>query len=228
MKRIRIAAFGAGWVTTHRHIPVIRGHGGYEIVALVDRNYERARAEADRLGVPHARQGSSFDDIRDLGIEAVSCGTAPFHHFGVVSSALESGVHALTEKPFTMTVAEGERLVGLTASNRVQLAIVHNFQFARSVRQADAWIRQGRLGRMRAIWAVQLSNPRRRLPTWYDELPLGLFFDESPHLLYLVRHFGGDELELDRVSVVESTMERRGRRPRSPRSTTRPSPSRSA
>jgi scyllo-inositol 2-dehydrogenase (NADP+) len=205
MTQIRTAAFGAGWVTTHRHVPAMRAHGGYDVAVLVDRSYDRARAAADRLGVPHARGGSALEHVADLDIEAVTCGTAPFQHFEVVSSALRGGAHALTEKPFTMTIKEGEALVELSSSSRAQLVVMHNFQFARSVRQADAWIRRGRLGRMRAVWAVQLSNPRRRLPEWYDELPLGLFFDESPHLLYLVRHFVGDEIELDGVSVVDST-----------------------
>ena len=205
MTRIRTAAFGAGWVTTHRHVPAMLAHGGYDVAVLVDRRYDRARAAADRLGIPHARRGSALEDVADLDIEAVTCGTAPFQHFEVVGSALRDGVHALTEKPFTMTIEEGEALVELSSSHRAQLVVMHNFQFARSVRQADAWIRRGRLGRLRAIWAVQLSNPRRRLPEWYEELPLGLFFDESPHLLYLVRHFVGDEIQLDRVSVVDST-----------------------
>jgi predicted dehydrogenase len=67
------------------------------------------------------------------------------------------------------------------------LAIVHNFQFARSFLRLQADIAAGRLGAIRNIWALQLSNPARRLPAWYGELPGGLFFDESPHLLYLVR-----------------------------------------
>jgi hypothetical protein len=34
---------------------------------------------------------------------------------------------------------------------------------------------------------VVLGNPRRRLPDWYEGLPLGLYYDESPHLYYLLR-----------------------------------------
>jgi predicted dehydrogenase len=36
-------------------------------------------------------------------------------------------------------------------------------------------------------------------------LPLGLFYDESPHLLYLLRHFLGDDRELLHTTVVPST-----------------------
>ena len=33
--------------------------------------------------------------------------------------------------------------------------------------------------------------PARRLPAWYDELPHGLFYDESPNLIALARLFAG-------------------------------------
>jgi predicted dehydrogenase len=52
-------------------------------------------------------------------------------------------------------------------------------------------IRSGRLGSLRAVNAVQFGNPKRRLPKWYEQLPLGLFYDESPHLLYLLRLVAG-------------------------------------
>jgi len=40
--------------------------------------------------------------------------------------------------------------------------------------------------------AFQLSNLKRRLPDWYNNLPGGLFYDESPHILYLMNHFMPD------------------------------------
>src|SRR2546421_243221 len=59
------------------------------------------------------------------------------------------------------------------------------------------------LGKITGIDAVQLGNPRRRLPEWYEELPLGLFYDESPHLLYLMQSIAGP-LRLARAIAVPS------------------------
>jgi predicted dehydrogenase len=198
---IRVAAFGAGWVTTERHIPAMRAHGGFDVVALVDRNPERARAEAERLEVPHAVVAESVDDPSLPEVDAVTCGTAPFAHYAIVRSALEAGKPVITEKPFVMTVNEGEDLVELAGERSIPLAVVHNFQFASSTQKVRRWIADGRLGRLRGVWAFQLSNPARRLPTWFDDLPLGLFYDESPHLLYLVRALAGSD-ELERVNAV--------------------------
>ena len=111
----------------------------------------------------------------------------------------------LTEKPFTMTVEEGEELVALAREQGRVLAVVHNFQFARSVLRLRRWMEQGRIGQLRAVWAIQLSNPARRLPTWFDELPFGLFYDESPHLIYMTRALAGGDLEPVSVTVHPST-----------------------
>lgn len=202
---IRVAAFGAGWVTTHRHVPAMRRHGGFEVVAIVDRHGDRAREAAARLGLPRGVQAESVDEL-EFEVDAVTCGTAPFAHHAIVRGALEAGKHVITEKPFTMTLEEGEELAALARERERTLAVVHNFQFARAAAQVRDWMAAGKVGELRAIWAVQLSNPRRRLPDWFDELPLGLFYDESPHLIYLARAFAGAELEAVSATVHPSTL----------------------
>ena len=201
-----MASFGAGWVTTHRHIPTMRRHGGFEVAAIVDRRPERAQEAAARLDIPRHAAAEEVGqlDFADQ-IDAITCGTAPFAHHRVIRSALELGKHVLTEKPFTMTVEEGEELVALARERGCTLAVVHNFQFARSVLRLRRWMEQGRIGRMRAVWAIQLSNPARRLPTWFDELPFGLFYDESPHLIYMTRALAGADLDPVSVTVHPST-----------------------
>ncbi|MFD2578014.1 hypothetical protein ACFSTD_04000 [Novosphingobium colocasiae] len=85
-----------------------------------------------------------------------------------------------------MSPVEGEAMVHAAAAAQRTLAVVHNFQFARSMKRLHADLASGRIGALRSIRAVQVGNPGRRLPTWYEDLPLGLFYDESPHLLYLL------------------------------------------
>lgn len=200
-----MAAFGAGWVTTHRHLAAMRRHGGFTIEVVADRRAERAREAARRFGIPRAVQAERVDEL-GAQVDAVTCGTAPFAHYRVVDSALEHGLPVLTEKPFTMTVAEGESLVAKARERQLPLCVVHNFQFARSVGELREWMADGRLGSVKAVRALQLSNPRRRLPEWFDELPLGLFYDESPHLIYLVRAVAGQALEPLDATVHPSTI----------------------
>jgi predicted dehydrogenase len=184
----------------------MRRHGGFDVAAIVDRRPERAREAAERLNIATHAAAESVEELDFADrIQAITCGTAPFAHYTVIKSALESGKHVITEKPFTMTLAEGEELVSLARERGLVLAVVHNFQFARSVLRLRHWIARGRIGRVRAVWAIQLSNPARRLPTWFDELPFGLFYDESPHLIYMARALAGGDLEPVSVTVHPST-----------------------
>lgn len=185
----RIVAVGCGWATTHRHLPSIRRTPGLVLAGVVDRDLPRAAAAGRAFGVPAAGSLAA----PGLGeFEAVSVGTSPLSHAAAVSEALALGKHVIVEKPFAMDVAQADALLAQAdAAGRI-LAVVHNFQFAASVRAARAAVLSGRHGALRGVLGLQLSNPRRRLPPWYPTLPGGLFYDEAPHLFYLVRSFLGE------------------------------------
>jgi len=186
---IRIVSVGCGWVTLHRHIPAIRANRAYELVGVVDRDGDKARRAARDLRVAHA---AALDDPALGEFDAVSIGTAPTAHHSLAMSALSLGKHVIVEKPFAMTVPEADEMVAKAKERGLVLAVVHNFQFARSVAAARRAVTEQRYGPLRGVVGLQLSNDRRRLPVWYRTLPGGLFYDEGPHLLYLVRAFLGD------------------------------------
>jgi predicted dehydrogenase len=117
---------------------------------------------------------------------------------------LLAGKDVLLEKPMALEVDAATELADLAASRGRVLAVVHNFQFARSTLRLRRLLDAGSLGEVRALWGAQLSNPERRLPEWYDSLPLGLFYDESPHFFYLVRSLLGAQPELDVAHHVPS------------------------
>lgn len=201
MKPIRIGVVGLGWVGTHRHIPAIRKNKHFQLIGVADRKADSARQWADRLGVAEST-ADSIDGISWLDqVDAVDIATAPMAHYSLIREALLRGKHVITEKPFTMTLNEGEEIVALAAERQRRLCIVHNFQFASSVLRLQRDIASGRIGKIRSIVAFQWGNPERRLPSWYGDLPGGLFYDESPHLLYLVRKLAPGPL---RISTVDS------------------------
>lgn len=207
---LRTAAIGLGWVSLHRHLPAMLRDPAFDVVGVIDRRPGHAQAVARRLGVARHHAGERLAEVPWLGeIDAVAIATAPQAHAGLIREALLAGKHVLTEKPFVMAPAEGEALVALAREQRRVLAIVHNFQFARSTRQLIARMQAGGYGALRFIHARQLGNPLRRLPAWYDELPLGLFYDESPHLLYLLRALAPAPLRLLRAAVHPSTTGKR-------------------
>jgi predicted dehydrogenase len=202
--RIRIAVVGCGWVAQSRHLPVLRQSDRFDVVGVIDRKQGRAQDIASKRGLPRYAQATSLSEVSWIGeVDAIAVATAPMAHYPLIKEALGLGKHVLTEKPFVMNVEDGENLVRITELVNRRLAIVHNFQFARSTKRLLGEIGSGALGEVRGIDAVQFGNPRRRLPEWYEELPLGLFYDESPHLLYLMRAVAGP-LRLSRAVRIKS------------------------
>jgi predicted dehydrogenase len=135
-------------------------------------------------------------------VDALVIATSPAAHFPLAKRALDLGKHILVEKPFTMNPLEAAELLDLSAKVGRVCAVSHNFLFSHSMRRLEQLIQNGDLGQITGIEGVQMSNPQRRLPVWYNNLPLGLFYDESPHLLYLARHFAGGKPRLAAVQMI--------------------------
>jgi predicted dehydrogenase len=190
---IRVGIIGTGWVAADRHFPSFRADPRARVTAVFDRDPSRAAAFARPRKIP-----SHFDDVDRFlgsGIDAVAICTPPQAHARAIEAALAAGKHVLVEKPMTLDHSEGMRLAGLARDRRLLLCPAHNFLFARSTARVESWFRDGSAGTVRFAMGLQSSSWRRRLPNWFGELPGGLFFDESPHLLYLMRRFLG-ELEV--------------------------------
>ena len=200
---LKVASVGAGWVTSSRHIPALSRSGRCQVVGIIDNHFERAEAVASRFSLSH--WGESLDEAWIDEVQAFTVGVPPMDHFPVADTLLEMGKHVLLEKPMCSTLAEGKALAAKARSRGLTLAIVHNFQFARSAVRARKLLESGRFGKVTGLHGFQLSSPRRRLPVWHDELPLGLFYDESPHLLYLLKAFGRGVVTLRQASIVPSS-----------------------
>ena len=112
MKPIRIASLGLGWVTTHRHLPTIMANPKFELVGLIDRDETRLAAALPGNGKMKRALTRKLAEVPWLDeVDAITIGTSPFSHYELIKEGLELGKHVLTEKPFTMQVAEGEELV---------------------------------------------------------------------------------------------------------------------
>jgi scyllo-inositol 2-dehydrogenase (NADP+) len=201
---VKIAVVGCGWVAHQRHLPVMERDARFDVVGVIDRKPGQAEDVALRRGLRHHAQATRLSEVRWIDeVDAVTVAAAPMAHYDLAKEALTLHKHVLVEKPFAMTVEEGEDIVQTAKRQNRCLAVVHNFQFARSVKRLLAEIASGALGRVRGIDAVQFGNPLRRLPEWYEKLPLGLFYDEIPHLLYLTRAVAGP-MRLSRATIIPS------------------------
>lgn len=189
-RRVRVGIAGAGWVATARHLPAYLDHPQVDVVAVCDRNVERARTLADRGGVPFATD--TWDEFLRQDLDLVSICTPPFAHAEQAVAALDAGCSVFLEKPMAVGIESAQTVADAAASSGRLLCVSHNFLFSRSMRRLLRVVESGEAGPIRFVMGVQASSERRRLPAWYGDLPGGLFFDESPHLLYLMAALLGD------------------------------------
>lgn len=187
MGKVKIMSVGSGWVVSNRHIPALYNNKKFEIIAIAGLEEEKLKKIAKRYKISEYYIGdvTKHEEWLDR-FDAVMIGTDPLSHYVIAKFYLERGKHVLIEKPLTTNVVESGNLIKLAKKNNLKLGIVHNFQFSDSSQKLDKDINRGRIGEIKGIYAFQFGNRNRRLPNWYEKLPWGLFFDESPHLLYLV------------------------------------------
>lgn len=198
MSHYQIGVIGCGWVGTERHIPSYKADSRATIQAVYDHNPTKAQNTAEKQDIPHSY--SSVEEFLEQDLDIVSICTPPWTHAELTIQALNSGCNVLSEKPMAMTTESAQRMVDTADEAGKTLGIVHNFLYADSMMEARKKVNTGEIGDVKNVIGFQTSSPRRHLPTWYPDLPGGLFYDESPHLLYLMEEFLG-HLELDSISA---------------------------
>ena len=199
-RALRVGVAGAGWVAGARHVPAYAAHPLAEVVAVYDRREERAGALASQVGGAIAT--ADWERFLAHDLDVISICTPPFAHAEQAIPVLEAGTSVFLEKPMAMGLPEARAIAAAAESSDALLCVSHNFLFSRSMQRLLRVLRSGEAGPIRFVMGMQASSPRRRLPTWYGDLPGGLFFDESPHLLYLVAALLGED-----VSLVSATAE---------------------
>lgn len=156
---VRIAVVGVGAIAQLTHIPVLSKLRGASLVALCDNDGAKARAIADRFGIPDV-----FTDFEELlesdELDAVVITTPNHLHEPHVLSALRARLHVLCERPLSLTTRGAERCIA--AANKVgrRLVVGTNLRFRSDVQALDQFLRNGELGQLTSIRAGALTLKR--------------------------------------------------------------------
>jgi predicted dehydrogenase len=151
-----IAVFGVGrWgVNLLRNF---LAHPQAEVLVVADPSADRLAAAADRFGLDD-RVILTPDWQAALtmpGVEAVAIATPAQTHYTLILAALQQGLHVLSEKPLTLTVAESLALCQLAQQQQRQLVVDHTYLFHSAVEQGRSLVQQGKLGQLRYGYAAR-------------------------------------------------------------------------
>src|SRR5437762_3022824 len=164
------------------HAPFIDNHPGYELTAIVERHNNDSRER-----YPRSKLYRSIEElIADNSIQLIIINTPTHLHFENAKAALEAGKNIVVEKPFTVTVKEGEQLIDLAKKKNLLLSIYQNRRYDGDYRAVKDVIEKKLLGELRE---VEIRYDRYRpvpagKPHKEGDLPgAGIIYDLSPHLI---------------------------------------------
>jgi len=190
---VRIGVVGAGAIAQTAHLPSIAKLRGAQLVALCDNDRAKARALADRFGVPDV-----FTDIEELleydELDAVVIATPNHLHEPHVIRALASKVHVLCERPLALSARGVERIIAAAERADRKVVVANNHRFRTDVQALDRFLRGGELGRLLAFRAGSY-HLRQQHETWRlrrAEAGGGVFVEHGVPLLDLALWLADD------------------------------------
>ncbi len=156
-KKVRVAVVGLGPIG-NLHSRIYKSDTLAELVAVCDRNSERAEAAAKLYGV------SAFLDVQEMLTavhpDVVSVATGGFEyagdHYEPTMQALAFGCHVLCEKPISDDLAKAREMVAYAKEANLCFGIDLNHRFTPAAYAAKRWQDDGELGHLlfcnMALW----------------------------------------------------------------------------
>ncbi len=150
--RLRLGVIGAGAVTQVGHLPALKRIREIDVVGICDNDLPKARALADRFGVPDA-----FSDISELleyeSLDGVLICTPSHLHEPHIQAALASGLHIFVERPLALTSAGAAKLAKAAQRHDRVVMVGANHRYRPDVQQIRSFVQNGELGELESIRA---------------------------------------------------------------------------
>ena len=172
--QIGVAVVGTGF-GQKIHIPGFQHHPRTEVVAIYNRDLNKAKQIADENKVFYAY--NDLDKILSLPeVDAVSISTPPFLHYEMAKKVLEAKKHLLLEKPMAMNVSQVKELYHLAKAQGVVAIADFEFRYVPAWQLLAEHLADDYVGKKRLIkidWLVtSRANPKRDW-NWYSQQDAG-------------------------------------------------------
>jgi len=144
-KRLGIGVIGAGRWANWAHLPGWVRDERCRLVAVCDRELDRAQSAAAEFGADVA-----VADYRELlkrdDIDIIDVVTRDTEHFEINCAAVQAGKHVLSEKPVAHDYRDVRMVADLAASKGLKTKVGFTFRYSPAVRYLKDMIDRGDLG----------------------------------------------------------------------------------
>ncbi|MFC0407734.1 oxidoreductase [Roseomonas elaeocarpi] len=178
---IRVLLVGFGLAGEFFHAPLLRRTEGLTIAGVVTSAVNKAHAALP--GVPVFPDAATA--YREAGADLAVIAAPTAQHASLATAALEAGLHAVVDKPFTTTLAEAEALANLAHTRGRLLSVFQNRRWDADFLEVCRLVRGGTLGRI-AQFESRYDRFRPQVVNRWRERSgpgAGLWFDLGAHLL---------------------------------------------
>lgn len=153
--RITLGLIGTGNINTH-HRETFLAEKDTRIVAICDPVADRRESHRDRINQAYGDTAcADYRDFRELldrdDIDAVCIGTLDHWHAAQAVAAMQAGKDVYVEKPLTLTVAEGRRVVEVAKTYGRILQTGLQRRSSGACRHACELVRNDRIGRLTRV-----------------------------------------------------------------------------
>ena len=183
MRKVKVGIVGCGFISSiyMENCPKFEN---LELVACADLDLQRAKAQAEKHGIPKAYTVNELLD--DPDIDLVINLTIPRAHAAVSIQALEAGKHVYSEKPLAVTREEGQQILDTAAAKGLLVGSAPDTFLGAGIQTAIDLIDRGEIGTPIGASAFMLNRGHEHWhpdPGFYYDIGGGPMFDMGPYYL---------------------------------------------
>ncbi|WP_187443809.1 Gfo/Idh/MocA family protein [Sutcliffiella horikoshii] len=191
MKKVKVGVIGTGTISGI-YLEAPTKFSILDIVAVADLNLDRAKEKAAEYNVEKVYTVEEM--LADPEIEMVINLTIPKAHYEVTLAALEAGKHVFVEKPLTIDVEEGKKLLELAEQKGLRVGCAPDTFLGGALQTCRKLIDEGVIGKPVAASGFMLgAGPEgwHPAPDFYYQKGGGPMFDMGPYYLTAFIHLLG-------------------------------------
>lgn len=191
---LKVGLIGCGIIARNAYLPFSQDQQtAYEIVACCDARQDVAQELAKDLSIPTV-YATVEELLADANIDVVLNLTHPAGHAPINLQALEAGKHVYCEKPFALTLEEGQAVLDLAAAKGLKVGCAPDTVLGPGTQTVRKLIEEGAIGRPLSA-RVQMASPGvehwHGNPEFYYKVGGGPLLDMGPYYLsFLIQALG--------------------------------------